>query len=89
MQIVLDIPDEIVPGLQKAGNDLSREALESFALHAYKENRITAAQLRRLLGFSTRYELDGFLKQHQIWLDYTLEDLRHDEEVHRRLGISD
>jgi hypothetical protein len=39
---------------------LSRSALEGLALKEYKKERITKAELRRLLGFSTRYELDGF-----------------------------
>ena len=29
---------------------------------SYRERRISTAQLRRLLGFSTRYEFDGFLR---------------------------
>ena len=28
--------------------------------------------MRRLLGFSTRYELDGFLKAHEVWADTPL-----------------
>jgi hypothetical protein len=34
--------------------------------------------MRRLLGFSTRYELDGFLKAHGAWADVIIEDLRRD-----------
>ena len=88
MEIVLEIPDDIVSGLRKAGHDPSREALEAFALQAYKERLLTTPQLRRMLGFSTRYELDGFLKRHEVWLDYTVEDLLHDREAHRRLGLN-
>jgi hypothetical protein len=39
------------------------------------------------LGFASRYELDGFLKQHEVWLDYTWQDLEQDRETHRRLGL--
>jgi hypothetical protein len=46
-----------------AGSDLSRRVL---ALEEYKAGRITKAELRRLLGFETRYELDGFLKAHDV-----------------------
>jgi hypothetical protein len=49
--------------------------------------KLTTAQLRRLLGFASRYELDGFLKQHEVWREYTWQDLQEDRETHRRLGL--
>jgi hypothetical protein len=39
------------------------------------------------LGFASRYELDGFLKKHEVWLDYTWRDVEQDRETHRRLGL--
>lgn len=44
---------------------------------------LTHSQLRRLLGFATRDEADGFLEQHQVYLEYTLEDLEQDLENSR------
>jgi hypothetical protein len=32
-----------------------------------------------------RYELDGFLKKREVWLDYTEGDLRREVEVGERL----
>jgi hypothetical protein len=43
--------------------------------------------LRRLLGFGSRYELDGFLKAHDVYEDYTLQDLEQELEGLKRLGI--
>jgi hypothetical protein len=31
-----------------------------------------------LLGFGTRMEVHGFLKEHGVYLHYTMEDLEHD-----------
>ena len=87
MQLTLDLPDELSAALAASGLDLSRAALEAIALEAYRERKLTTAQLRRLLGFESRYELDGFLKQHDVWLDYTWQDLEQDRESHRRLGF--
>ena len=56
-------------------------------LEAYRERKLSTAQLRRLLGFETGYELDGFLKTHQVWLEYRLEDLKRDREAQRKLGF--
>jgi hypothetical protein len=39
------------------------------------------------VGFETRYELDGFLKQHQVWLDYGDEDLARERATLERLGL--
>lgn len=49
--------------------------LSCLALEEYKNGRVTKAELRRLLRFSTRFELDGFLKAHGVWADYTIDDL--------------
>ena len=56
-------------------------------LEEYRAGRITKAELRRLLGFETRYELDGFLKAHDVWMNYTIEDLRRDVATLQHLGF--
>jgi hypothetical protein len=61
--------------------------LEAFGLEEFKNGHITKAELRRLLGFSTRYELDGFLKAHEVWIDYTVEDYRRELQDLKRLGF--
>jgi hypothetical protein len=79
------LPDDIAHGLTAKWKDLPRAALESVALEAYRCGALTAAQARRLLGFSTRFELDAFLKRHGV-CDYTLEDLEKDRKGLRRLS---
>jgi len=54
---------------------LSRAAFEALALAAYRERKISAAQLRQLLGYATRMEVDAFLKSHGVELEYTLKDI--------------
>jgi hypothetical protein len=70
MQITLELPEDIAEGLESKWNDLARAALESLALEAYRSHALTAAQLRRLLAFETRMEVDAFLKKHEIF-DYS------------------
>ncbi|HYR42512.1 MAG TPA: UPF0175 family protein [Terriglobia bacterium] len=86
-QLTLNLPDELSAALSGSGQELSRAALEAIALEAYREKKLTTAQLRRILGFETRYQLDGFLKQHEVWLDYTWRELERDRETHRQLGL--
>jgi hypothetical protein len=73
MQITIEISDDLAATLAASGQAPGRAALEAIALEAYRQQRLSGYQLRTLLGISSRYELDGFLKERQVY-DYTLED---------------
>jgi hypothetical protein len=87
MELTLHIPDDVAQRLSASGSELSRRALEAFGLEEYKAGRLTEPQLGQLLGFQTRQELDGFLKAHEVWLNYSLEDLERERAALRRLGF--
>ena len=86
MEVTLQTPDDIASHMTEAGVDLSRRALESFALEEFKSGRIIKPELRRLLGYGTRWKLDGFLKAHGVYEDYTLEDFEQERQALRSLG---
>lgn len=68
------------------GQDPARTALEAEAIEGYRSGALTSYQTRRLLGFQTRYELDGFLKAHNVWdRAYSLEDLEQDRRTMQQL----
>ena len=77
MQITLEIPDDLAPPLLPPGRNPAHVALEAMALEAYRERRLTGYQLRSLLGIQSRYELDGFLKEHRVE-KYTCDDFEQD-----------
>jgi Uncharacterised protein family (UPF0175) len=77
MRIMLDVPDDLALSLAPDGQDPARAALEAIGLEAYRQRRISGYQLRTMLGIPSRYELDGFLKAHQV-CDYTIEDFEKD-----------
>jgi hypothetical protein len=79
MQITLEVPDEIAEGL--ATNDLPRVLLEAFALEGYRSGTLGEEQVRRLLGFRTRIQVDDFLKRHEAYLDCTVADVERDAET--------
>jgi hypothetical protein len=54
--------------------------LESLALEAYRSQALTTAQLRRLLGFETRFQVDAFLKEHEVY-EVTVADFEQDRET--------
>jgi hypothetical protein len=66
MQITLELPEDIAQDSNPGGRIYLSAALESLALEAYRSDALTAAQVRRLLGFETRTQVDAFLKQHEV-----------------------
>ena len=86
MQIAIELPEDIAVGLESKWKDLPRAALECLALEGYRSRALTAAQLRRLLVFETRMQVDAFLKEHEIF-DYSAADFEQDRETLRELRM--
>jgi Uncharacterised protein family (UPF0175) len=78
MQVTLEVPEDLVPLLGENPAGLTRAALEALALEGLRSGKISVAQARRLLGIRSRYEMDGFLKTHEILLPLTMEDVERD-----------
>jgi predicted HTH domain antitoxin len=90
MQVTVEIPDDVAQKLTQEGQDPARTTLEAVAIEGYRSGALTAYQTRRLLGFETRYELDGFLKAHNVWeRAYSLEDLEQDRKATQQFEIED
>jgi hypothetical protein len=88
MNVTVQIPDDLAKRLAAAGGDLSRRALEAFALEEYKGGNLTKPELRRLLGYETRAALDVFLKEHGLVEDLpTVADLERERQDLRNLGF--
>ena len=66
---MLCIPEDIAAQPAPQG-DLSRVALEGLAIEAYREGKLSAGQMRRLLGYRTRVQVQALLKEHGVFLHY-------------------
>ncbi len=86
MNIMVSIPDDLAVRLGSAA-DLPRRALEALVLEEYRAGRLTQPELRRALGFETRYELDGFLKAHGVYEAFTVEEIQEQVRAMKRLGF--
>lgn len=84
MQVTVELPDELARQMIPAGHDPARVALEDMAVEAYRAHRLTEHQLASLLGLG-RYELDGFLKQRDVWFEYSTDDIQRELETGKRL----
>ena len=54
MTISVEIPEELAGQLIAEGQDPARAALEAIALEGYRSDRLSTAEVRKLLGFDTR-----------------------------------
>jgi predicted HTH domain antitoxin len=80
--VTIGLSDEFLPALASPSGDL-----EALATEAYREGKISHSQLRRLLGLQTRTDVDAFLKDRGVELEYTAEDLERDRETLKRFGV--
>ena len=83
--ITIELPDEIAQRLQDGGwRDLPRHVLESVALESYRQEKLTSGQSGSILGMSY-WEKEAFLKRHNAYLHYDIQDLQEDMETNQRL----
>jgi hypothetical protein len=80
MEVTFHIPDDLASSVTAAG-DLSRRALEEL-----RAGRITEVQLCEMLGLA-RIQMDGFLKSHGVFEEYTLEDFEEEHRALKELGL--
>jgi len=76
MRIEFELPDEIAAALNSS--DLSRTALEALAIEGYRSGKLGRGQVQRVLGFTTPMQVDALLKEHNVYLNYTMEELEKD-----------
>jgi len=87
MNLIVRIPDDLAERLGADVATLERRALEALVAEEYRAGRLHKPDLRRLLGFETGYEIDGFLKAHEVYDGITLEELDRQLETLDRLGF--
>jgi hypothetical protein len=85
-QITVRIPDDLARRLG-IGGEVERRVLEALALDEFRQGHLSRAELRQLLGFATRAQLDEFLTAHGVFGTYTAEDLERDRRDLQRLGF--
>ncbi len=83
MQITLNLPDELIQHFKQ--DKLANEILEVLVVRAYQLEKITSAEVRRILNLPSRWAVDRFLKQHNAYLHYDEADLECDRETLRKL----
>jgi len=81
MDVIIHIPKGIEEQLEAAfGRDLAQATREALAIEGYRTERLSLGQVAELLDVST-IEADQFLKERQVPLLYSVDDLERDREA--------
>src|SRR5438874_13664479 len=76
MGIKLDIPEDQEKALRDAlGDDLGRAAVEAMVIEGYRSDKLSAAEVGRILGIPDRWLVNQWLADHRVPLKYSLDDL--------------
>jgi len=78
MNVAVEIPEAVCGPLQSKWRDVPRRVLEATAAEAYRTGALTSHQVGQLLGHSSRWETEAFLKRVQVHLQSTEADLERD-----------
>lgn len=89
MEITIHIPDDLANALGQATGDWSRLTLEALAIDGYRSGKFTEEQVRRILGFGTRIQVHGFLKERGVYLNYSPDEMERDLQTLRHLRERD
>ncbi len=87
MKLILEIPDHLAKSLGGSPGEMSRDVLEGYALQGYRSGKLSTYQVRQLLGHESRFDTEDFLAGHGVHPMLEPEEVLHDIETHRRLGV--
>ncbi len=80
MEITINLPEDVANVFLADGESIEREVLEATALEGYRTGKLSHAQVGRMLNLN-RFEVDEFFKNHDVTLNYTIEDLEADRQT--------
>jgi hypothetical protein len=81
MQVTIEISDEVAAQLQQSWDNLPRKILEVLVVEAYREDLLTRYQVGQILGLSSRFAVNRFLKQANAYWQYDEQDLEADRQT--------
>ena len=84
MQVAIEIPEDIAEDLRAKWKDLPRHALEAIALEGYRSGALTESQVRRVLGFETRLEVNSFLRVRGVYYNSAPSEIDQEIETNER-----
>lgn len=80
MEVTINLPEDVAKVFLASGENIEREVLEATAIEGYRQGKLSQAQVRRMLDFATDMQTDAFLKEHGVFLEYDLEDIKRETQ---------
>ncbi|HQU94278.1 MAG TPA: UPF0175 family protein, partial [Pyrinomonadaceae bacterium] len=66
--------------------EVSRQVLETVAIEGFRSGQLSTYQVRKMLGFESRFEVHKFLADHEVpWVDYSVEEAEQEVAFLREL----
>ena len=81
MRVEIVVPEDVARIFSAEPGGIDRAATEALALEGVRSGRLTEYQARQMLGISSRYEMDGFLKAHGVPLSITMDQVIEDSDT--------
>lgn len=78
MEIIINIPDNMISKLEAKWGNLSQKVIKNIALEAYQNRLISTNELKEILNLASSLEVHKFLKESGVFLNYDEEDLEED-----------
>lgn len=78
MTLTMNIPDNLAASIGSAVDEVRSRFIEGYAVQAYRSGTFSAAEVRELLGHSSRWETEDFLASHGAWPDLTANEVLDD-----------
>ncbi len=85
MNISITLPDDVAEQMQAHWRNLPRRTLEVLVADGYRAGVLTGAQVQRILGLGSRWEVEELLHQAGAYLGYGAKELQQDLEALREL----
>jgi predicted HTH domain antitoxin len=82
VRVEVNIPDLIAKTLP---GDISRRILESIAIEGYRRGELSPKLVGMLIGIDNRWEVERFLEEKGVALNYNWDDFLEDTENLRKL----
>jgi predicted HTH domain antitoxin len=78
MEVTFTIPDDLARRIREQQDRHPQWVLEALVVQAYKDDVLTADDVRRVLDLSSRWETEEFLRERGAFLEYSPSDLERD-----------
>lgn len=79
----VELPDNLRQQIEEK-QEVARFALEAVALEGYRQALLSQRQVGELLGMNF-WETEAFLKEHQAYLHYDMDDFNSDRQALERI----